>query len=123
MKKILIAFLLSLSCACAITAVGCGKNSNGTNSSISGSTPGGANPPRMFNVDFQDGEGYTFISETEDNGSVAKGDTLTFSVDVGAFYTGSPVVYVNGDPIAPNNEGVYSIEMVVNSVLEIMVSE
>lgn len=110
MKKILIAFLLSLSFACAFAAVGCGKNSSG-NSSNSGS---GSNPSRTFNVNFEEGEGFTFVSETADNGAIAKGDYLTFSVDVSAFYTGSPVVYVNNDLIAPNDDGVYSVEMVRN---------
>lgn len=112
MKKILIAFLLSLSCACAFAAVGCGKNTDSTSSSTSNS--GGSNPSRTFNVNFEEGEGFTFVSDTPDGGAINKGDTLTFSVDVGAFYTGSPVVYVNGDPIAPNDDGVYSVEMVRN---------
>lgn len=114
MKKLLIAFLLSLSCACAITAAGCGKKTEESSSSSSSSSvvrPESSEPLETYSVAFENGEGYTFLCDADENGSVPEGETLTFSVDVGAFYTGSPVVFVNDTPIAPNGEGVYNITM------------
>ena len=122
MKKTLKTLLLSLSCigltAAATAFVGC-KNPEDSSSS---STPpsGDDKPASTLKVDFVEGEGYSFISETKDGDLVAAGDVVSFSVKVGAFYTGYPVVSVNGESIAPDANGEYTVNM--NEAIEVTVS-
>lgn len=116
MKKYLIAFLLSLSCACAVTAVGCGK-SKGNNSDESSASE---MPAGSVSVHFVEGEGYTFESEVKNGSTVESGSSVTFTVDVSAFYTGSPVVYINDLAIAPVSGTTYSV--VANEDLQIRVT-
>ena len=61
-------------------------------------------------VTFEEGEGYTFVdTNVVDGGVIPEGSMLTFSVSLGAFYTGSPIAYVNDTPTAPKLDGTYEI--------------
>ena len=112
MKKSTITFLLSLTCLATLTAaVACkdkDKNSNENSSSVS-------ILKETVNVSFSQGEGYTFVHNLTD-GKTPKDETLTFTLKRSAFYTGDPVVYKNGEPIAyqaktSSLEWAYSVEM------------
>ena len=109
MKKYLIALLLSLSCACAIAATGCKDNSgnssdNSVNSSVSD------DPSTTCAISFADGEGFTYVHETELGNDVQKGKTVRFEIDLGGFYLDSvPVVYANDNVVLPDGNGVYCV--------------
>ena len=109
MKKYLIALLLSLSCTFALAAVGCVSNDppQSGSESESDSVQEITDPVA---VKFVDGEGYSFTSNAQ-NGVVQRGSTLTFNVELGGFYTGSPLAYVNGVAIGPNADGSYSVKV------------
>lgn len=94
MKKLTIAFLLSLSCACALAAVGCKDSSDNSASGNSSNAAG-----KTVNVEFTEGEGYTFLCDIGKE-DAKTGTALSFSVKRSAFYTGDPVVYMNGEPLA-----------------------
>lgn len=114
MKRSLIAFLLSLACGCAIVgAVGCDGNEPSSSQSNDGSVSGSSSSDAeaTLTVDFAEGEGYSFLSDTEDGATVRSGDVVSFSVKMSAFYTGYPVVSINGKAIAPDNDGIYNVEM------------
>ncbi len=105
MKKYLIALLLSLSCgAFALAAASC--NDEGDSSTPSGET---------HTVTLQGGEGYGFAGEGVTQGAngqwtatVAEGDALQFTLDLGAFYDGTPTVTV-GNTVLAEKDGVYSL--------------
>lgn len=94
MKKLTIAFLLSLSCACALAAAGCKDSSDSSSSGGSSNTTG-----KGVAVEFTEGEGYTFLCDI-DKEDATTGTTLPFRLKRSAFYTGDPVVYMNGEPLA-----------------------
>lgn len=118
MKKYLIAFLLSLSCAFTIAAVGCDDDdevaSVGGSSQSSSSSEIVDTPQGEYTVHFTNGEGYKFVSATANNTTVSHGDIVMFSIDVGAFYAGTPIVSLNGQAIAPDDLGVYSVTATQN---------
>ena len=61
-------------------------------------------------VTFTAGTGFTYANTNVANGaSLPEGSTLTFSISLGAFYTGNPIAYVNGAPTAPKLDGTYEI--------------
>lgn len=113
MKKSLKALLLSLSCICltAATAAFVGCKDPQDSSSSDSTPPSSERPEGTLEVDFVDGEGYSFVSDIKDGELAVPGDVVSFSVKVGAFYTGYPVVSVNGTAIAPDEDGVYKVEM------------
>ena len=104
MKKIIIPILSALSAVCVFTAVGCTDN--------------GEPQGQTYTVSFVGGEGYSFLSDafTYDKQTqsasvtVTEGDTLCFSLDVGAFYTGTPTVYA-GSVVLSANEDVYAMQV------------
>lgn len=113
MKKYLIAFLASLSCICALAAVGC-TDQNGPGSTGDGSSSDGPQYTGTRTVNFESGEGYTFLSQTESGSQVNAGEYVNFELDLGGFYQDSKntaVVYVNDTPVAHNGDGVYSIQI------------
>ena len=70
MKKYLIAFLLSLSCAFAFAAVGCGEN-NADNTG--GSSDNGSSDivyTGESTVTLVGGEGFTYVTQTESGADV-----------------------------------------------------
>ena len=137
MKKLLIAFLLSLTCACTVAgAVACGgddssssetsgvssevDNSSSIPSSSASSDSSSNSTETTLTVNFVEGDGYTFVTDIQDGQTFQSGEIATFSLDVSVFYTGYAVVHINGKAIAPNNDGVYNVEMTEN--IEVTVS-
>lgn len=108
MKKFLTAILALCACALTATAAGCMKV-GGASSSSENSTEN-LIPGENRAVTLQEGEGFTFKDLNVTNGGVIpEGSTLTFSIELGGFYTGNPIAYVNDVPVAPNADGQYSI--------------
>ena len=108
MKKYLIAFLASLSCVCALAAVGC-TDQNNPGSTGDGSSSDGPQYTGTRTVNFESGEGYTFLSQTESGSQVNAGEYVNFELDLGGFYQDSKntaIVYVNDTPVAHNGAGV-----------------
>ena len=105
MKKFLTAFLAVCACSFAATAVACAKPASGTSENSSSVELG-----ESRTVTFESGEGFTFANaNVSSGGAIPEGSTLTFEIELGGFYTGSPIAYVNDLPVAPNADGVYSI--------------
>ena len=107
MKKFLTAFLALCACAVTATAVGCMQQTGGeTSSENTSEVVLGENRT----VTFETGEGFTYADANVLNGGVIpEGSRLTFSIELGGFYTGNPIAYVNDVPIAPSADGQYSI--------------
>lgn len=63
---------------------------------------------------FEEGEGVKVVSQTASGASVAYGTTVEFTVEVGAFYEGEPVVRANGSTVTPSDDGVYSVTVKEN---------
>ncbi len=100
MKKFLTTFLFVCSCALVSAAVGCDDNEGGSSEStvVLG---------EERSVSFEAGEGYDFESNVVD-GVLRENATLTFKLDLGAFYTDTAATtYVNDKIIAPNDKGEY----------------
>ncbi len=129
MKKFLIAFLLSLSCACVAAGVaGCTDDENSTPDNTASNTGSGDTLPddtdsgdsgdedAGYTLHFTQDESFTYIMETVDaiayeslDGVKAKeGSVVSFNVEMGGFYTGYPIVLVNGSSIAMDSNGLYS---------------
>lgn len=109
MKKFLVPFLLALSCACTLAAVGCNDDTDN-----SGNTGGDGSGDIVYSgtskVNFEDGEGFNYLTETQNGADVNNGETVNFKVDLGGFYLDSnPVVYVNDAPVSHDGEGNYSV--------------
>ena len=117
MKKYLIALLLSLSCACAMAAAGCGgskgsdNETNGSDiTSEEGSSEGGSGENQNAKtIVFEEGEGYTLVSDFVSGESVEYGTEVTFKLNVSAFYTGNAIVYANEKAVAPRADGSYTV--------------
>ncbi len=100
MKKFVTAFLFVCACAFVGAAVAC-KNDKDPDASGSGSLG-------ERTVTFEEGEGYSFVANVEDGETLPEGTQLIFEVELGGFYTGSPIAYVNGEQIAPDAEGLFA---------------
>lgn len=120
MKKHLITLLLSLSFALTLAgAVACGGNNKNDSSSQGGSVSSpdeseseSSTPDTTpCTVTFVNGEGYSFDANVANGGTIPGGSVLTFTVEVGAFYTGEALVYVNDVPVAPDSDGTYYVSM------------
>lgn len=113
MKKLLIAFLLSLTCACTVAgAVACDSDDSASSSETSSSSTSSVlEGEATLSVDFTEGDGFTFVPDFEEGKKFKPGETASFKLDVSAFYTGYAVVSANGRAIAPNADGSYSLEM------------
>ncbi|MBP3434568.1 MAG: hypothetical protein J6K50_04760, partial [Clostridia bacterium] len=109
MKKIFGLFLLSLSCACTATAVACAKDGPDANK-------------ETYTVSFTDGEGFSYVTADgaalSDSADVKDGDTLSFKLDVGAFYAGTPTVLAN-DTAVSSVDGVYSFTVEENTTVKV----
>ena len=118
MKKKLKTLLLTLSFACMTTAVGCSFTQIEVpapvpeqSESDTGDNSSSQRPEGTLKATFKKGEGYTIVSDLAEGELVPAGDVIDFSVKMSAFYTGYPVVYINGKAIAPDDNGVYHVEM------------
>ncbi len=104
MKKLLTTFLLTCACSCAaIAAIGC----DDSNSS--------ATLPQLGDkrtVTFEEGVGFTPKSNAlqDSNGKsfLYEGSMLSFSLELGAFYAGSPIAFVNDEAIVADAQGNYT---------------
>ncbi len=108
MKKSLIAFLLSCSCAFTLAAVACRDNPDSSSESSS-SIENSSSPEELVAVTLTEGDGYAYTECNAENGEIAKGETLSFRVKTSAFYTGTPVVFANDKAITPDANGVYTV--------------
>lgn len=121
MKQRLKALLLSLSCACMVSAAGCGltniqiapPDSLNSDSAVEeeSSSSSSTKPEGTLKVTFTEDDGYSILSEIPNGTLVPAGDVVDFTVKMSAFYTGYPVAYVNGKAIAPDDDGIYHVEM------------
>lgn len=132
MKKYLIAFLLSLSCVCALAAAGCEKTEEPVSSPTesesteSSSTSEEENEEPQYTgsykVTFEEGEGFTYKTDVVSGEEVDGGEYVEFEVSLGGFYQDSnPTVYVNDKAVAHNGKGKYSIQ-VTDKALDIRVA-
>ncbi len=97
MKKLLTAFLLTCTCALTGAAIACDKGEKPT---------GITGDPRS--VTLSEGEGYKIYTNASSSGKVNEGSTLTFEIELGAFYAGNLTAYVNDTIVNPDADGVYS---------------
>lgn len=117
MKKYLIALLLSLSCACAVAAVGCGGDSPATDESSQSPME---SVQDSCTVSFENGEGFSYASDVKDGDVLTGGSTLSFQIDLGGFYLDSvPVVYANDSTIVPDANGTYSVRVTQDTVIRV----
>ena len=132
MKKLLIAFLLSLSCACMVAgAAACNNDSSSTepnsstessvvtdSSSSSTELPDSSSSSTVdrtdLTVEFVEGEGFSFVTDIQENEQFSTGETVAFSLKISPFYTGYAVVSINNKPIAPKKDGSYEVTMTEN---------
>ncbi len=107
MKKFLTTLLFLCSCALIGAAVGCENNPT---SEIPPSSSGEEEvlSATARTVHFEGGEGYSFKGNVENGGTIEEGYQLNFSLELGAFYAGSPIVFVNDVVVSPNANNVYS---------------
>ncbi len=104
MKKFLSAFLLA--CSATLTGIAIAGCDDGA-SDLGGVTPP-PTPTVTREVTFEEGEGYTIQANVADGGSIAVGTQLVFQVELGAFYAGTPVAYINDEIVQANAEGLFS---------------
>ena len=131
MKKYLTAFLLSLSCAFAFAAASCVENTGSSSSAdssigspIDSSQDSSAPETEPCNVSFVDGEGFSYVDADGNplhSQEMQTGTTLSFKIDLGAFYLDSvPIVRAKATnseeseddkAILPAANGVYSLQL------------
>ncbi len=113
MKKLLIAFLLSLTCACTVAgATACKAPAD--------SSSDWENGEATLTVDFVEGEGYCFETDFAEGKLFKPGETVSFRLDVNAFYTGYAVVYLNGRGVEPlDDDGNYQITIQENAEITV----
>ena len=106
MRKSILLTLLSLSCLCFATiAWACGGET-----SSSGET---------YTVTFTNGEGFTYNKSTSEKTLEAQsGEQISFSINMGAFYTGTPIVLADGVELASLNE-TYSLTVTQNTTITV----
>ena len=113
MKKIFKIFALSFTCALfAGLGVACGEDE-----------PQQQTPPPSgeFSVSFTDGEGFDYLLDgglTGDSHTLSYGEKISFSLDVGAFYAGTPTVLANNVAL-PNADGTYTFTVKEDTVISV----
>lgn len=132
MRKTILALLLAFSATFAFAAIGCDKNKDETpNQNVNDNTDNTDDENEdenvaKYDVTFAAGEGYTVVGDdvTYDQANncykanVKENNTLTFSIDLGAFYAGTPIVTVNNTVLA-DTDGVYSLTVTGNTEVSI----
>ncbi len=131
MRKTILALLLAFSATLAFAAIGCDKGPDNTpTENVGGGTDNGAGNTDSANqctVTFTSGEGYKVVGnnisfDQNDNcykASVKENGTLKFSVELGAFYSGTPIVTVNNVALSDTN-GEYS--MIITRDIDISIT-
>ena len=111
MKKSILLALLSISClGCATFALACNDESSSSEPVTSSET---------YTVTFTDGEGFTYEKATSDKTLEAQsGEEISFSLDIGAFYTGTPIVLADGVALA-SSEGTYSLTVTKDTTITV----
>ena len=118
MKKLFPIVLLSLSCACTLAAASACKD----NESPSGS--GGGSSDKAYTVSFTAGEGFDYVLTGEHENAdatsldIAENETVSFTLDVGAFYAGNPTVLANNVTVA-SADGVYTLTVKANTTITV----
>lgn len=111
MKKSILLTLLSLSCfTFAVAASACDEETSSSGNTNSGET---------YTVTFTDGEGFTYEKSTSDKTMEAQsGEQISFSLDIGAFYTGTPIVLADGVALA-SLDGTYSLTVTKDTTITV----
>ena len=108
MKKLFPIVLLSLSCACALAAASACKDDEKS------SGGGGKSSDNAYTVSFTAGEGFDYVLTGEHENTdatsleIAENETVSFTLDVGAFYAGNPTVLANNVAVA-SADGEYTV--------------
>lgn len=124
-KKLITAFLLSLTCACLCSAVACNKNEN--TSSPDSSSDAQVN---TYTVTVQGGEGYTVVADEvkfNENkniytATVEENSVFTFALEFGAFYSNAEklaTLSADGVALAKNADGEYSVTVSKNVTIAV----
>lgn len=71
-----------------------------------------------YTVTFTETDGVTYESELKSGATVPEGETVTFKVNVSAFYTGSPLVVAGGKVLKETN-GEYSFTVQANTTVNV----
>ena len=103
MKKLLISTLASLASICCLGAVGCNDSSSTAKAG-------------EFIVTFTAGAGFSYLDQDDtllpaQTEKLPRGEKFSFFVDLGAFYTGEPIVYSNNKPLKANADGSYTLTL------------
>lgn len=119
-KKFLLLSLTSLACGFALAAVGCADDDSQSSSPAEKGS---------YTVTFVEGEGFSYegtifdtaTAQTTDETksiTVQEDDTLSFSLNVGAFYAGTPVVLA-GDTALASADGVYTVKVTADTTIKV----
>lgn len=110
MKKSILVTLLSISCfSFATLAWACGEETN-SSENVSAET---------YTVTFTDGKGFTYEKSTSGKTlKVESGEEISFSLDIGAFYTGTPIVLADGVAL-PSLDGTYSLTVTKDTTITV----
>ncbi len=122
---------MAFSATLAFAAIGCDKgNDEPPIDNVGGATDdetgGNDDSATKYTVTFTAGEGYSVVGDNvtfdqADNcykASVKENGKLNFSIDLGAFYAGTPIVTVNNVVLA-DTDGVYSLSVTANTNVSI----
>ena len=109
MKKTILLTLLSISClGFSIAAVSCGDE-----------TASSSEAAKTHTVTFTDGVGFTYKKDASGKTlNVESGETVSFSIDIGAFYAGTPIVLADGVTLA-SSDGVYSLTVTKDTTIKV----
>lgn len=132
-KKLITAFLLSLTCACLCSAVACKKgNSNENSSSTDSSVVDSSSDIQTstYTVTIQGGEGYSVVadgitfnaSQNTYTATVEEDNVFTFGLEFGAFYSDAEKIStlsVDGVALGKNADGKYSIPVSKNVTVKV----
>jgi len=110
-KKFLTGITIAAAAVCAaVGAVGCSKE-NGSDTGVSVNyytlTFEGSGYDYIFQGALAPEDGESFVS----GGTVKEGVEVKFSIALGQYTEGTPVVYVNGEEIAADEDGYYAFTM------------
>ena len=110
MKKSILLTLLSISCfGFASLAWACNDETSSSESTTN----------QTHTVTFTDGKGFTY--EKSASGKTLKvenGEEISFSLDIGAFYTGTPIVLADGVAL-PSLDGTYNLTVTKDTTITV----
>lgn len=108
MKKSILLILLSLSCfGFAAAASACNEETSSQEST------------ETYTVTFTEGKGFTYQKTSAGKTlEVQEGEQISFSLDIGAFYAGTPLVLADGVALA-SSEGVYTFTVTKDTTITV----